>query len=214
MDSAATPALTGAVLAGGRSRRMGQDKALLVVDSEPLVVRVARRLEAVCDRVVIAGDSHSLDGLGYPRITDAAADVGPLGGIVAALEVAATPLVAVVAVDMPFAAPSVLAQLARTWTGQAAVVPVVSGRVQPLHGVYATGRSADFRRCMEMGMHRLSDVLTEVGARAVNQSVWGCAAPDGSFATNVNRPEDFAALIAMRPADAASIGDARTGRAS
>ena len=195
MDSAAIPAMTGVVLAGGRSRRMGRDKALLVVDGEPLVERVARRLAAVCDTVVVASGARPLDGLEYAQVADAVPGRGPLGGIVAALEACATHLAAVVAVDMPFADPAVLSLLAASWDGEPAVIPVVGGRLQPLHAVYATGSADAFRRCLESGRLRLTEVARRVGAREADHTVWGGADPTGSFATNINRPEDLAGVV-------------------
>lgn len=183
-------ALTGVVLAGGQSRRMGQDKALLAVDGEPLVARVARRLQAVCERVLIASGDRRL-GIGYEEVADARPGRGPLAGIVAGLEASRTPLVAVVAVDMPFADPAVLSYLADAWDREVAVVPAVRGRVHPLHGVYATQGAADLRRCLAHGERQVTAALTKLGARVIGEDGWGrVAADNGRFATNINRPED------------------------
>ncbi|MDP8928953.1 MAG: NTP transferase domain-containing protein, partial [Actinomycetota bacterium] len=122
-QDAALPALTGLVLAGGRGRRLGRDKALVEVAGEPLVVRAARRLEQCCQAVFVAsGDGRRLGELAWEQVADAVSEGGPLAGILAGLERATTPLVAVVAVDLPHLNPAVLQRLAGEWRGEAAVV--------------------------------------------------------------------------------------------
>ncbi len=171
---------------------MGRDKATIDVGGEPLVVRVARRLEPVCHRILIAsGDGHRLGHLPWEQIADARPGSGPLAGIVAGLECVDTPLVGVVAVDLPDADPRVLDQLARLWRGEAAVVPLVGERVQPLHGVYAASHAAGFRRLLRAGKRGITHVLSTLGARVVGPECWGSFDPGGAFARNLNRPEDL-----------------------
>lgn len=188
------PAMTGLVLAGGRSRRMGRDKALIEVAGDALVLRVGRVLEEVCDRVLVASGQDDRYELGWEQVPDLAPDAGPLAGILAGLEAADTDLVAVVAVDMPYADARVLQLLADEWMGEAAVVPLVDERVQPLHGIYATAAAPSLRRLVEAGKRSVVPSLSEVGARVVGEEIWGEADPEGRFARNVNRPEDLADL--------------------
>ncbi len=174
---------------------MGCDKATIEVGGEPLVVRVARRLESVSQRVLIAsGDGRRLGDLPWEQIADARPGSGPLAGIVAGLERAETPLIAVVAVDLPDADPRVLAVLAALWRGEAAVLPLVGERVQPLHGVYATAHARGLRRILEAGKRGVTHALSTLGARVVGPEGWGALDPAGGFARNLNRPEDLDAL--------------------
>lgn len=184
------PPMTGIVLAGGRSRRMGRDKALLEWDGEPLVERVARLLAECCVEVLVAsGDG---DRLGRPdEIGDALPDSGPLGGVVAGLERAAHSLVAVVAVDMPHASPEVLRVLARALRDAPAVVPVVDGRTQPLHAIYRKEAAPRLRKLLESGERSVVRAVELLGGREAGPEVWGATDPEGRFARNVNRPEDL-----------------------
>jgi molybdenum cofactor guanylyltransferase len=99
------PTLTGAVLAGGESRRMGRDKATLVLDGEPLwqrQVRLLRDTGATTVGIVRRADQPSLTlPSDTPLWLDTIAGIGPLAGLHAALTACATDLLAVVAVDMP-----------------------------------------------------------------------------------------------------------------
>jgi molybdopterin-guanine dinucleotide biosynthesis protein A len=196
--------MSGLVLAGGASRRMGRDKAQILFDSEPLVIRAVRRLARVCTDVVVAsGDGHRLDHLGVTQVADALPGAGPLAGIAAGLESARHDLVAVIAVDMPAASPAVLALLAGLWRGEAAVVPVVAGRSEPLHAVWARSAAPGVVTCLEAGERRVMGALSTLGARLVGEAEWepaeageaaepkGPGRRPGRFAANLNAPMDL-----------------------
>lgn len=182
--------LSGLVLAGGGSRRMGRDKATLEWHGVPLVDRVASTLAVVCDEVLIAsGDGRRLGRPG--EIADAVADAGPLAGLLAGLEAAAHPLVAVVAVDMPYASAAVLRALAEAMGELDAAVPVVEDRLQPLHAVYRTACAPALRAYLEEGGRSVGGFVGELRVALLGREVWGGADPEGAFAINVNRPEDL-----------------------
>lgn len=185
--------MSGLVLAGGASRRMGRDKAQIVLDGEPLVVRAVRLLSQVASEVLVAsGDGRRLDHLGFPQVRDAVPDAGPLAGIVAGLEAAAHPLVGVLAVDMPDASPAVLALLTTLWRGEAAVVPVVDGRIEPLHAVWSRAAGPALAGFLAEGGRSVTGALDIVGARFVEAGEWAVAHPAGTFASNLNAPRDLA----------------------
>jgi molybdopterin-guanine dinucleotide biosynthesis protein A len=189
-------ALTGLLLAGGHSSRMGVDKALLEFEGEPLARRVARALDAVCDEVLVAsGDGRRLDWLELEQVPDVLEDAGPMAGMVAGLERARHPLVAVAAVDMPHASPAVFALLARLREGQAAVVPETLEGLQPLHAVYATTAAAVLRDALERGERSVRLALETLDVRVVPPAEWEAADPTGSFADNINRPQDLPPMI-------------------
>lgn len=182
-------AMTGVVLAGGRSTRMGRDKALLELDGVALVERAAATLREVCAEVLIAsGDGARLGRPG--EIADALADAGPLGGLLAALEAARHPLVAVVAVDMPHASAQVLRLLAAALDGANAAVPVVDGRAHPLHAVYATRTLPGLRGYVERGGRSVMGFLETIEVRSCGPDVWGAADAQGRFSTNFNYPDE------------------------
>jgi molybdenum cofactor guanylyltransferase len=178
--------LTGLVLAGGKSTRMGTDKATLRLHGERLIDRAVWVLQACCAEVLVAsGDGVRLTGLSVPQIPDAVPDAGPLGGLVAGLDAAAHRLVAVVAVDMPNADARVLKRLADSWGGQAAVVPRMNRRIQPLHAIWAKAAARDLRVFLDHGGRAVAAAVERCGALIIDADGWG------PFAWNVNRPEDL-----------------------
>lgn len=181
---------------------MGTDKALLVFEGETLVVRAARLLGEVCDEVFIAsGDGLRLPVDGCRQVADAVPGAGPLSGLVAGLEAARYPVVAVAAVDMPHLSPAVFRLLAERWpgetgeageAGEAAVVPTVGGLLQPLHALYARDRAAPaLRRRLDAGEFKLREAVDALTPLVVDETAWGRLDPQGRFARNLNVPADW-----------------------
>lgn len=183
--------MTAVVLAGGASRRMGTDKALLDWQGLALVDHVARRVRPACAHALLA----SADGrrLGRPgEIADAVAGAGPLGGLLAGLEAAITPLVAVVAVDMPHASAEVLRLLAAVIGDADAAVPVVDGRLQPLHAVYRAACAETLRAYLDQGGRAVMGFLDRLTVVEAGPEVWSEADAGGRFGANLNTPDDIA----------------------
>ncbi|MDD5467522.1 MAG: molybdenum cofactor guanylyltransferase [Anaerolineales bacterium] len=131
--------LTLVIQAGGESRRMGTDKALVPFLGVPLIERVIARLAGLGDELVVtANQPEAYRYLNLPIFSDLLPGRGALGGLYTALHAASQPLVAVVACDMPFANAGLLAAqrdllLAE---GADAVIPRTSGGTEPFHALY------------------------------------------------------------------------------
>jgi molybdopterin-guanine dinucleotide biosynthesis protein A len=133
--------LTGAILAGGFSRRLGQDKATLPLGGKPLALRVNEALAPLVSTCwLITNQPLAHLALGLPLVTDLRPFQGPAGGLLTALFYARTLWVLAAAVDNPFLAPALLAELAAR-AGRTACPAVIcrSPRgLEPFPGVYAT----------------------------------------------------------------------------
>jgi molybdopterin-guanine dinucleotide biosynthesis protein A len=129
--------LSGALLAGGLSRRMGRDKCLLEIDGAPLWRRQWNLLGSLADSVsVIAPLRPAWCGEGMSWIADEPPGSGPLGGLAAALAHAARPKVLVLAVDLPEMTVEYLCSLEKNATEQCGIVPELDGWFQPLSAIY------------------------------------------------------------------------------
>jgi molybdopterin-guanine dinucleotide biosynthesis protein A len=193
--------LTGAILAGGRSRRMGRPKALLPVGGVPMVARVARALGRVCRHVLaVSDDPAPLAFLGVPVIPDAFPGRGPLGGLQAALAAATTPYVAVAACDMPFLNPAVVAYLAGKavgWDGAvpAGVGPAGSMGYEPLCAVYARGCLGAVEARLRAGDGRMTSFFPDVRLRPVPREELERVDPGLRSFWNANTPEEYEAAL-------------------
>ncbi|MDI6854360.1 MAG: molybdenum cofactor guanylyltransferase [Deltaproteobacteria bacterium] len=131
--------ITGAVLAGGLSRRLGRDKATLVLAGKPLALWVAELLAPwVGDLWLVTNTPIRHMTLGLPMVSDLVANQGPLGGVRTALFYSRTPWVLAVSVDNPFLSDEVLAALCgrAAATGRPAVVCRSEQGLQPFPGLY------------------------------------------------------------------------------
>jgi len=174
------------------------DKALLLFDGEPLVLRVARRMGVSASPVLLApGVRGRLGELGYDEVDDAVEGSGPLGGLVAGLAASPHPLVAVAAVDMPFASPQLFTLLARLAGDDDAAIPVTDRGVQPLHAVYSVRALPALRAALRSGRLAMREVVAEaLRVRLVEEREWESVEPTGRFALNLNRPEDYSSRSA------------------
>lgn len=154
--------VTGVVLAGGKSSRMGEDKAFLLVDGRPLIERVAAALREVFSEVMIVGNPEVYGGLAERVVPDIVPGVGPIGGIHAALTFASHELVFIAAADLPFADGKVAQYIAQRTEGFDAAVPCIGGRLQPLFAAYRKTCLEPVARCISEGRLRAAGFLSEV----------------------------------------------------
>lgn len=133
------PNVTGFVLAGGKSARMGHDKATLALNGRTLLEHALGVLRQVAGEVCILGSKHRYGAYNAPVIEDIYPGCGPLGGIHAGLRATKTDFNLIIAVDTPFLSPEFLGYMAERATESRAVVttPEIAEYRQPLCSVYS-----------------------------------------------------------------------------
>ncbi len=179
----------GYLLAGGRSSRMGRDKALLPFRGEPLAGVVARAVEKAADSIVVVGRAELL---GYPAIPDLYPGEGPLGGILTALAHTTAEWNLTVACDMPEVTPEFLRGLLvrAAESGRDALIPIgPGGRPEPLCAVYRSTARAVLEREFARGVRKVMAAV-----EAIDAARW--MAPEVAHFQNVNTPEDWAGYAA------------------
>lgn len=187
--------LSGIVLAGGKSRRMGRDKATLPFGGTTLVAWVIRRLGPVCaEVVVVARDATDCPGCGARVVGDRWQGWGPLGGLVTGLQTITAAYAAVIACDLPFVEPMLLlglAGLARA--GWDAVVPSVSEGPQPLCAVYRRNVGQPAETLLRTGGRSLHDLLAAPILRVCHVPEWTLRGWDPALQSfeNINTPEEY-----------------------
>jgi len=188
--------ITVAIQAGGESRRMGQDKALMPFLGQPLIQRTVARMQSVADEIIITTNQpENYAFLRLPLFTDIRAGRGALGGLYSALASASQPLVAVIACDMPFANPGLLAYQAHLLENEAAdvVIPLPGGGYEPLHAVY---RRATCLTAVEWALDneqwKLISWFSRVKVRELTDQECLALDPLGQAFANVNTPQELA----------------------
>ena len=187
--------VTGLILAGGASRRMGRNKALLTLGGRPLIQRVVDALQAVSDEVlIIANQPDPYRFLHLPIIPDIQPGYGPLMGLYSGLQAARGELALLVAVDMPFLAPEFLRfLLAQAQEHDAdVVIPEAEGRLHPLCAVYRRATCLPAAEAsIARGQRRLIAFHPQVRVRRIPESTLRTFSPDLRVLMNVNTPEEL-----------------------
>jgi len=162
---------TAIVLAGGRSSRMGREKATISLEGELLIERIVRLLRPLFrDILVVLGQEHEerVKGVRYAR--DRIAHHGPLVGLEAGLSATRTDLNYVQACDMPFVNPHIVRRLAELAEGYDAVVPETENGLEPLHAFYRRSCLPAVEEALERGERRLSSFYPNIRVRTVSLS--------------------------------------------
>lgn len=187
-------AITAFVLAGGKSTRMGSDKAFVVLDGKTLLERALEATRAVTDQVLIVG-LRSKFLMYAPVVEDIFPERGPLAGIHAALMHTATDLNLVLAVDLPFMQPSFLTYLCdRAAETQAAVViPRAAGGWQPLCAVYRQQFRDAAGKALAAGQNKIDSLFANLRVSPVQESEIAQAGFSLGIFRNINTSEELAA---------------------
>lgn len=183
--------MSGIVLAGGRSRRMGRDKAALVWEGQRLVDRAVATLTAACDDVVVAAGERRIDGLAVPSVPDQPRGIGPLGGLAGGLAAVDREIAWVLAVDMPTPDVELFRRLAAHWAGEPAIIPSAGGSPQPLHAVWSTDAAPAVTVLARAGVRSVVDAAVQLGARVLDDVETAALVDHDRWAWNVNRPSDL-----------------------
>jgi molybdenum cofactor guanylyltransferase len=182
----------GILLTGGRSRRLGVDKATLVVDGEPLAVRAGRRLAAACSPVVEAGDGLS----GLPGVRERPSGSGPLAALAAAggalRERGHAGPALVLAVDLPGVDEPLLRWL-RDRPGAPTAVPRVDGQLQLVCARYGGDALLAAESLVVGGVRSLHELLDVVEYDVIEASEWQAVVGPDAFA-DVDTPADATRL--------------------
>lgn len=194
--------ITGAILAGGQNRRMdGRMKALLPFSGELMIERQIRLMKELCEEVIVVTNQPEvflpLLDRSIRIITDYYPSKGPLSGMHAALSLARSPDVWIVGCDMPFIsaeAASVQWDLKKSMNCDA-VVPVISDKTHPLHGLYSKGCADAISALLLSGEYRVMELLRMLYWQEATEANFEDKGIDLAFATNVNNPGEYEAAL-------------------
>ena len=186
------PDFSGYVLAGGRSSRMGTDKAFLEFNGRSLLVRALDLLHRLTTEVHIVGPATKFAVYG-PVVEDIYAGRGPLAGIHAALATSATDLNLMLAVDLPFISEPLLQFVVeRARTCDALVtVPQIAGGYQPLCAVYRRDFGRLAQEALESGRNKIDRLFSAANTRVLEEAELRRFAFHVGMFENLNTPEDF-----------------------
>jgi molybdopterin-guanine dinucleotide biosynthesis protein A len=185
------------ILAGGRSRRMGRDKAALPAGDGTMVEHLVRRLGPVADEIIVATGSTpagvTLDGV--QQVDDRYPGAGPLAGMHAGFLVAHQPWVWVVGCDLPDVEPGLGRFLLDLAPGFEAVVPRPDGEPEGVCALYDRNLLSTIQAQLEAGEHSIKNLMARCRVRIVPASALRTVDPELRSFRNVNTTADYEAWL-------------------
>lgn len=186
------------VLAGGRSRRLGQDKALLSWHGRTLIEHLVTQLKELSDDLlVITGpEMRYRDLLDVPILADEIKERGPMGGLYTGLKRARYDYSLAVACDMPLVSSALVGLLSQGIDERIqAIVPQVRGHRVPTLAIYHKKCLSVIERLLSQGHASLQDLLNFVPTKILSENQLRKVDPSLHSFTNLNTPEDWQKLV-------------------
>jgi molybdopterin-guanine dinucleotide biosynthesis protein A len=187
--------MTGVLLAGGRSLRMGRDKRFLELDGRALLDLTLGVLETLFSEVIVAvaEPEPRLEHLRHRLVTDLIPDCAALGGLYTALAAATTPRIFAAACDMPLLNPAVITRLVSLGEGADVVMVRLASGLQPMHAVYSKACLPHLERMARGKQLSIQDLIKATGlaVRILSEEEVQDLDPQFLSFLNVNTPADF-----------------------
>ena len=179
-----------AVLAGGQSRRMGRDKALLPLGGQTLIERVLAAAHPLGYPRLIIGEPTAYTHLKLPVLPDRRPKLGPLGGLYTALSATAAPVL-LLACDLPFLTPDFLRHLVNRRGPHQAVVPHTATGLQPLCALYEPSCLAAVEAAIQADQLGMRDLLSNLNLDLIKEKDWRPYDERGLLFANLNAPAEY-----------------------
>jgi molybdopterin-guanine dinucleotide biosynthesis protein A len=181
-----------AILAGGASSRLGEDKAFVEIGGDALIERVASRLGKVTSDLFIVGNNLSrFHHLRVRLVQDLVDGMGSLGGIYTALDAARHSHVFVAACDMPFLDLNLIRYMFLLSPGYDVVMPYVRGEAEPMHAIYGKACIPPIQELIRAGERKIITFLPQVQVRDVRDDEIRILDPQYRSFFNLNTPKDL-----------------------
>jgi molybdopterin-guanine dinucleotide biosynthesis protein A len=161
--------VTGIILAGGKSSRMGTDKGLQELCGKPLISYTIKVLSELCNSIIISTSSDAYQSFGYKTVADEIPGIGPMGGIYTALKQSNTEKNLLLSCDLPFVSMELLSFILKNSEGYQVTVPWEGNHhYEPLCGFYHLSVLEQIQGFIEENNYKLPDLFKEI---AINRLV-------------------------------------------
>lgn len=181
--------VTGYILAGGKSSRMGTDKGLILFKGKPIIQHIINQLQPAVSKVVIVSDNAAYSGFGFEVITDIIKNMGPAGGIYSALAHSHTTQNFVLSCDMPFVNTAAIEYIIQHTSQSQIILPVHKGLTEPMFGVYTKSCLTLWRSLIQEGILKLHHMAARFDLLKLDTGS-NPLFKDPLF-VNINTPDDF-----------------------
>ena len=190
-----TPKITGIVLAGGRSSRMGEDKSMMKLNGKSLVEFSIDALRPLCDKVIVSSNNLKHNFTGCEVWPDELPDQAPLIGIYSCLKRSVTEINIILSCDMPLMSTSMIGFLLAQSADYEITVPIHdNGQIEPLCGIFKKSAMGILKEFIDSGNYRLNECIRSASHQFIPvDSQIPCNTPN--LFLNINTPTDFGYLL-------------------
>lgn len=186
-------AFTVAIIAGGKSSRMGTDKSFVELLGKPMIEHLLSRVTDLgqAETILITNCPAEYIHLDLPMYGDVLPEKGSLGGIYTALFYSKTPRTLVIACDMPFVHPALLKHMLTLYEGFDVVAPRVNGYPEGFHAIYSRACLNLIRQNLDADKLKVTDFYSKVTVRYLDEAEYQVFDPQRLSFFNVNTPQDL-----------------------
>jgi molybdenum cofactor guanylyltransferase len=161
--------VTGIILSGGKSSRMGMDKGLAGLNGKALVTYSIDILSSITAKIFISSNNPSYEKFGLPVIRDIYPEIGPMGGICSCLLNTSTDFNLVLSSDMPFMKPELYLHLLACDGDSQVILPSFDGiHPEPMCGIYHRSILPDMRKFIMKGNYKLPDLFKTIRFKMIH----------------------------------------------
>ncbi|MGO8988947.1 MAG: molybdenum cofactor guanylyltransferase [bacterium] len=190
---------SGIILSGGKSIRMGQNKALIEIEGVPIINRIYDLFKELFEEVIIVTNhAASFKNFGSKILQDLIPGRGALGGLYTGIFFSSFQYSFCVACDMPFLNKSLVQYLFENIRGDDVIVPRTTDGLQPLHAIYSKNCLAPMQRIIEKGGYRIIDFYKMVRVKIVDEKDFLFLDPCKQSFINVNTPEELISVTSRK----------------
>jgi molybdopterin-guanine dinucleotide biosynthesis protein A len=189
----ATTNFSVAIIAGGKSTRMGTDKSFVMLAGKPLIEHVLARISDLgqSETLLITNWPDAYAYLGLPMYRDVIPDKGSLGGIYTAIHYSRTPYTLAIACDTPFVRPALFAYMVNLIGAFDVIVPRVENYPQGLHAIYSKACLGPIRERLDADRLHVIGFYPKVNVRYLDKEEYAPFDLEGVSFFNINTPEEL-----------------------
>jgi molybdenum cofactor guanylyltransferase len=181
--------MTGIVLAGGKSSRIGRDKSWLTYQGKPFIEIQVEKLKVFCTEILISTDNIETVIEGTEKVSDTFKGIGPMAGLYSCLKRSCNDRVFVLSVDTPLITTELMAFMIEQSTGYDITIAADSGGLHPLTGIYSKAVLEQMEHQISRGIYKITDLFQRCRFRVVETESFGI-----SMMLNVNTFDDYERL--------------------
>ena len=160
--------ITGIILSGGKSARMGTDKGFLLLNEKPFIQYSIDALKPLVSEIIIVSDNPNYDSFGLKRVTDITKDAGPVAGICSGLEASSTEYNLVLSCDIPLINTEILKNLINAIDDTSEIIQVESkGKTMPLIALYKKQVKDSFNKLLKENERRLRVAIKTCNSKSI-----------------------------------------------